>query len=169
MAGGKLEVDFKESDSRLVFSSVSDDELTGTLHLSDSASTQVHCKPVEEGLMRFGQKGPRHAAIYSKLSARTRVHPFYGIAQHEGKRWTVFGDLRSCSTLAKAIRGSELPKDASERANIALEIAFTLAYLHSVEILLKQLSDNTVLLVKEQDRLIPYLTEVEQARLVSGR
>jgi hypothetical protein len=44
----------------------------------------------------------------------------------------------------------------------------TVAYLHSVEILVKSLSDETVLLIQENNSWTPIVTGLEQARQVSA-
>ncbi|TGJ86306.1 hypothetical protein E0Z10_g2458 [Xylaria hypoxylon] len=48
---------------------------------------------------------------------------------------------------------------------IAREIALTVDYLHSVDILVKRLSDQHILLQEEHGRLIPYITNIESARM----
>ncbi|KAL8364975.1 hypothetical protein RB595_003998 [Gaeumannomyces hyphopodioides] len=164
-AAGELCVDFADGDPRLTITQASDNELSGTLTISNELKAPVVCEPVKEELMRYGEKGPRHVAIYAELSAHTGVHPFYGIAQHRGKRWCVFRDLRDSPTLAEAISSNRLPADLFERVRVAFDATSTLSYLHSVEILLKRLSDRTMLLVTEQGRVVPYLTQVESARL----
>ncbi|KAI1426561.1 kinase-like domain-containing protein [Xylaria sp. FL1777] len=161
-----LVVDFEESDERLVVDiSDSADILQGTLEGPDGAVVPVICDAVQEQLMRFGEKGPRHVLIYSRLSENTRVHPFYGIARRNGKRWTVFKDMTSCDTLSAAILHGKLPESLVERLAIAREIALTMDYLHSVDILVKRLSDQHILLEKQDGRLIPYITNIESARL----
>lgn len=166
VAAGSLQLDFKEGDPRIVIDGESEDELLGALQVPGAQSVRIVGDPVNETLMRYGEKGPRHVAIYSQLSARTRVHPFYGIAQYDGKRWAVFQDLRSSPCLADALSLERLDNILA-RVKIAFEVAATFSYLHSVEILMKRLSDRTVLLVTEDGRLVPYLTQVEHARLVS--
>ncbi|KAI1277424.1 kinase-like domain-containing protein [Xylaria sp. FL0933] len=163
---GELVVDFEESDERLkVETSESADILQGTLEGPDGAVVPVTCDAVQEQLMRFGEKGPRHVLIYSRLSENTRVHPFYGIARRNGKRWTVFKDMTSCDTLSAAILHGKLPEPFSERLAIAREIALTVDYLHSVDILVKRLSDKHILLEEQHGRLIPYITNIESARM----
>ncbi|KAI1827711.1 kinase-like domain-containing protein [Xylaria intraflava] len=161
-----LVVDFDESDDRLrVEPSDSEDILLGTLKGPDGTIVSVTCDSVKEQLMRFGEKGPRHVLIYSRLSENTRVHPFYGIARRNGKRWTVFKNMTACDTLSTAILHNKLPHSLLERLAIAREIALTLDYLHSVDILVKRLSDQHILLEEEDGRLIPYITNMESARM----
>ncbi|KAH8689275.1 hypothetical protein GQ44DRAFT_720472 [Phaeosphaeriaceae sp. PMI808] len=76
-------------------------------------------------------------------------------------------DLRKAPTLAGAIQDGKLPQSTLERLGIAHEVAKTVVYLHSVEVLVKRLSDKTVLLTSENGTFKPYLTDLENARLVN--
>jgi len=163
----QLNVDFLESDSRLSVTKENEKLLSGSLVNSDSTTTAVICEPVKEDLMMHGEKGPRHVLIYAKLSANTLVHPFYGIVQRHHQRWIVMKDLRQCPSLRNAIRGKEMPQSALERLNVACDVAKTMEYLHSVEVLVKRLSDTTILLSSENGTVIPYLTNLDRARLAS--
>jgi hypothetical protein len=49
---------------------------------------------------------------------------------------------------------------------VAFDIAHTVAYLHAADILVKNLSDVDVVLIKEKERWKPILTNVERARFV---
>jgi serine/threonine protein kinase len=152
---------------RLQVTEESDRLLSGSLADADSRITKVVCEPVKEDLMKYGEKGPRHVLIYAKLSANTLVHPFYGIAQRSNQRWIVMKDLRQCPSLRDMMRDGKVPKSVLERTSIACDIARTMEYLHSVEILVKRLSDTTILLSRENNVVIPYLTNIDRARLVS--
>jgi serine/threonine protein kinase len=163
----QLRVDFPEQDLRLQVTKESDKLLSGSLADADSKITKVVCEPVKEDLMKYGEKGPRHVLIYAKLSANTLVHPFYGIAQRSNQRWIVMKDLRQCPSLRDMMRDGKVPKSVLERISIACDIARTMEYLHSVEILVKRLSDTTILLSRENNVAIPYLTNIDRARLVS--
>ena len=161
----ELHVDFDVSDPRLDVNS-SNDFIRGKLKASEECQVDVICEPVTENLVQFGQKRPRYDIIYSRLSENTRVHPFYGIAKREKKRYAVFKDMSACSTLSHAIGNGELPTNLAARLAIAREIALTVNYLHSVQIVIKRLSDRSCLLYREGEGLIPYLTNLETARLV---
>jgi hypothetical protein len=167
-AAGELGIDFTESNEDLDVRQKSEDLLVGKLKLPGSTTTQVDvvCEPLMEDVMGYGEKGPRHILIYAKISARTLVHPFYGVAQRHNRRWAVMKDLRKCLTLADAIKTSQMPASILDRIALAHQIATTVDYLHSVEVLIKRLSDKTVLLSHNGDAITPYLTELEKARLV---
>jgi hypothetical protein len=165
----KLEIDFPKYDENLIVElDAGTNTLVGELRIHGKVeeTTNVICDLLKEELMRFGEQGPRHISIYSKISANTLVHPFYGVAEKFGKRWTVMKDLRKASTLATAIEQKLLPTSIADRIDIAQKIATTVGYLHSVEILLKYLSDTTILLVANPEGYTPYLTDLDRARMV---
>jgi len=83
---GALVVDFEESDSRLTVSpSGSGDNLRGTLEAPDGNTVPVVCEAVQESLMRYGEKGPRHVLIYSRLSENTRVLALPAEMENDGR------------------------------------------------------------------------------------
>jgi len=161
-----LKIDYRDGDHRLTISTCDDELLTGILSLEDGEDVKIAGKPVKKDLGSYGDKGPRHVKIYGKISANTSVHPFYGIAVRSGRTWALFKDFRHCPTLSKIIRQDELPQDLLVRLAIAHEIALTMDYLHSVEVLVKRLSDKNVILVLEGETWKPYLTDLQRARLV---
>lgn len=163
----KIHVDFPEDDARLSVSWTSG-SLKGKLcqRKGTGAELDVICELVDESLYDYGQ-GSRHAFIYERLTARTLVHPFYGIAQRDGKKWAVMKDLSHCDSLADAIRNGKLPKGLPERLGMVIDIVRTLEYLHSVKVVVKILSDSTVILCDDEDGFTPYLTSLDKSRLVS--
>jgi hypothetical protein len=159
---GELKVDFREGDSRLDVAKNADGTLAGTLR-----GEPVICLPVSTNQME-SRIGPRHVMIYSKISADTLVHPFRGIAERERRPWAVMKDLRQAKSLALSLQNAEF-QEIKDKLVIAFELAKTVAYLHSVEILIKNLTDRDVLLTKSEDRWKPILTNLEKARYVSQR
>ena len=138
----------------------SSDEITGTLN-----NDNIVCYPISSIQMDC-RIGHRHVTLYSKLSANTLVHPFYGIADRSGKLYAVMQDLRTSKSLGASLEDPQFT-DMRDRLRIAYDIAQTLAYLHSVEILIRSLSDKNILLVQEGSRWKPILTNLDEARLVS--
>ncbi|KAF1962378.1 kinase-like protein [Byssothecium circinans] len=169
----KLQVDFRADDNRLKLTkdSLNNALLSGELSSPESPndSVKVLCEPVNESLMKDRQKGPRHVLIYAQISANAGVQPFYGIAEHDKKRWTVMKDLRDMPTLASASKDGTWPEPLSQRLSVAYEVAKTMEYLHSVEILVKRLSDRTVVLEEVDGIITPLLTNLESARLFKER
>jgi serine/threonine protein kinase len=165
---GELGIKFSETNEDLISRQESENLLVGSLQLHDSTASQVDIvgEPLNEDLMRYGEKGPRHVLIYAEISAHTLVHPFYGVAQRHNRRWAIMKDLRKCPTLADAIKNGQMPSSIPDRIAVAHQIATTVDYLHSVEVLIKRLSDRSVLISRNGDVITPYLTELEKARLV---
>jgi Protein tyrosine and serine/threonine kinase len=151
----QLRIDFPEQDLRLQVTKESEKLLSGSFVDANSRTTKVICEPVKEDLMMYGEKGPRHVLIYAKLSANTLVHPFYGIPQSFNQRWIVMKDLRQCPSLRDMMRDSKMPESLLDRISIACEVSRTMEYLHSVEILVKRLSDTTILLSHETNAVVP--------------
>jgi hypothetical protein len=75
-------------------------------------------------------------------------------------------DLRDQPVLGDAIGRKEIPDSILGRIGIAYDIAKTVDYLHSVEVLVKRLSDRNIVLMLESGTFTPYLTNLERARLV---
>lgn len=97
------------------------------------------------------------------------VHPFYGIVSIEGFYWAVMKDFREFKSLAMALQDAEwrAAKRYRDRVRIAYLISKTVAFLHSVDLLVKRLGDVSVVMVEQGGNEVPYLTGLEQARFVS--
>ena len=164
---GNFKVNFPEGDARLIVDKITD-KLVGKLSHTDGATSELSIvgDPVLDGHPAFNQ-APRHVFIYAKLSARTLVHPFYGIAQRSGRKWAIMKDLRDCKSLEAAIFDGSIPEEVAERIEMVRHITRTVDYLHSVDILVKVLSGKNVLLHRGSNETKPYLTGLEGARLVS--
>lgn len=126
----------------------------------------VICEPVKSQLGASGEKSTRAVLIYSKISGRTLVQPFYGICEQGDHLCGVFKDLRQCPTLSDMIQKHTLPKSTIARLSVACDVARTMDYLHSVEILLKGLSDRTVVISSTGGQLTPYIINLDTAREV---
>ena len=163
---GGLRIDFRDGDDQLKIGTCIEKLLTGTLCLEDREEVKVVGRPVKKGFGSYGDKGPGYVKIYHKIAANTSVHPFYGLANSSGQIWALFKDLRSSPSLGQLIGQIDFPQDLVTRLAIAHEITLTVEYLHSVEILVKRLSDKNVILVLEADKWKPFVTDLERARLV---
>ena len=136
---------------------------------------RVICKEIKNDEIRSGRGGSRHVEIYQLISTRELVEVFYGIAELGGKRYAVMEDLRDDPTLTAAIIDSkELNRDGPlSRLRLAYEVASAVAYLHSVDIVVKNISDVNIVLKRLRlevggRRFRPCLTNLEDARTVSG-
>jgi serine/threonine protein kinase len=156
-----VKIDFQEGDQRLNIVPEGPG-FSGTFE-----GRAIVLANINEDEMKVGRSGSRHVEIYKRISVGALVQSFYGIYERNGKKYAVMEDLRNEPTLARAIEDGLLPDDATARIRIAYELANTLAYFHSVGILIKSLSDDTVVLRKLVDGTFqPCLTNLETARMV---
>jgi hypothetical protein len=160
-----IKIDFSKDDQRLNVEQNGESFLSGTLD-----NIKVICQPINTTEMKYG-KAARIAYIYSMLAGNTLVHGYYGLVERNDHIWAVMDDLRDSKNIHSLVKGMALPTDPRVRLLIAYDLAKTIAYLHSVEILVKNLSDENVLLVQEEveggTAWKPILTNLDQARLVS--
>ncbi|KAK3391180.1 kinase-like domain-containing protein [Podospora didyma] len=154
----KWRADFQSNDTRLKASQDSSGDLSGTLD-----GQRVVLYPISSN-QRDSRVGPRHVTLYSKLSANTSVHSFYGLADRNGQLYAVMQDLRTAKSLGSCLADPQF-SDARDRLRVAYDVAQTMAYLHSVEILVRSLSDQNVVLTREDREWKPVLTRLDQARL----
>lgn len=167
-----LDITFREQDSRLQVSFDDNDHLSGTL----DGFGAVICVEVNEDEMKPGHKGLRHAEIYH-ISDGTLVQSFHGFTVQQikpgGRKHRVYAvmeDMRSYPTLADMLIDQSLP-GCLDCLRILYELANTIAYFHSLEMILKIINDESVVLKRIMDangvRFQPCLTNVVQARRVS--
>lgn len=172
---GGLKITFQEQDSRLQVSLDDDGHLSGTL----DGFGAVICVEVNKDEMKPGHKGPRHAEIYQHISDGTLVQSFHGFTVQQGESgghkhrvYAVMEDMRSYPTLADMLINQSLP-DCLDFLRTLYELANTIAYFHSLEMILKIINDESVVLKRIIDanglHFQPCLTNVVQARRVSSR
>jgi len=162
-----LTIDFDEGDESLQSSgdvAAGVDSFSGTLN-----GRGVICYHIELVAGKPTKKASRHLKIYEKITDRTSVHPFYGIAKRANRYWMVMQDLSGSPTIAKFLSDETVELTYHERVKIAYEISKTIAYLHSVGIVVKTISDDNFVLVRVGDHLQPVLLNLYRARLVSRR
>lgn len=76
-----LGITFSLEDSLLSVIEVEGKNWTGSLELGDGGPMDAVGVPIQEVLVRFGKKGPRHVLIYGQLSASTLVYSFWEISE----------------------------------------------------------------------------------------
>lgn len=156
-----VKIDFPEGDERLEINP-DGPRFSGTFE-----GRAIVLADVNDDEMKIGRNGSRHVEIYRRISVGALVQSFYGICERNGKKYAVVEDLRNEPTLAAAVKSNLLPNDSPTRLRIAYDLANTIAYFHSVGILIKSLSDETVVLRRlEGGNLQPCLTNLETARMV---
>jgi len=160
-----MKINFPNDDRRLKVEQDGEGFLNGTLD-----NMKVICQPINTSEMKYG-KAARIAYIYSMLAGNTLVHGYHGLAERNDRVWAVMDDLRDSKSIHSLIKDGVLPTDPKVRLMVAYDLSKTVAYLHSVQILIKNLSDKNVLLVQEEveegTAWKPILTDLDQARLVS--
>ena len=159
-------IEFPEWDTRL---SIKRDGkgYIGTVRWRQSTD-RVVLNPIDEAVRNNGSGfGPRAVKLYSLLSsANTVVHRFDGIhVAEDGVCYAVMEDVTKAKTLGKSRRDPQFQPIAI-RLRIIYDLAKTLAYLHSVSILVRCLSDRNVKLIERNRRWKPVLMDLEEGRLV---
>jgi hypothetical protein len=163
---GDLEhVKFSEGDPRLDIPDSLDgsDQIDGTLRNVG----RVICKKIKNDDIIGGGGDFRQVEIYDLISKCTNVEAFYGIAELHGKQYAVMGDLRNDMTLEDAINLKSDRLDDLARLRLAYEVSHTIAYLHSIGIIVKNISDINVVLKNEgESGFVPLLINLTEARKV---
>jgi len=134
----------------------------------------IVCEPL---IRDFSVDVPKYIRNYQLIEfTATQVRKFHGTLERDGKKYAIMQDLSGESTMGESVgqtmSGSGILTNLSigDRLALAYEICATLAILHRAEILLKNISDQTVVLVRSEPsrKLRPVLTELENARMVTG-
>lgn len=78
-------------------------------------------------------------------------------------------ELSPYQSLEQAIQAKSLPKTLFERLKKAYDLSKTVAYLHSVQVLIKGMTDANIILRPVQGNGVePVVTNLEEAREVSS-
>lgn len=114
---------------------------------------------------------PRLLSIYAILSKSVNVHRFFGVFSDETGHYTVMEDLEgpksSFVCLQDALSYDKIAElSRTRRLRLCYEIALSVAYLHSVNIVVKVISTKSIYLREVEGELIPVLTNLEYARQV---
>ncbi|KAB8202381.1 kinase-like domain-containing protein [Aspergillus parasiticus] len=145
------------------------DGIKGFLDIPGAGDVQLY-ETVGENSAQ-GLQLPRMINIYSRISQRTAARTFWGIFEHSNKKYAVMESLEGHSRLEDALSSGDFVKvDLVGRLRFAWEICNAVAYFHSVNILLKSLSSQSVYIrptTCENDHIRPILTDVENARLIT--
>lgn len=108
--------------------------------------------------------------LYKNIQAGAYVQRLFGTARISGNHYAVFQDLNEKQTLAEACGTNTVPKDMLGRVSLAYDVAKTVAWYHRAGLLLKAVADqNIVLETLTSGKLVPFLTNLENARHVIPR
>jgi hypothetical protein len=118
--------------------------------------------------MQLSTSSQASLEIYQKIQTGAFVQRYYGIAQRESNLYAIMEYLDEEETLARTCLDNSLPAAILERVQLAYDLSKTMAWYHRAEMLLKSVSDHTIVLKKlPSGRLCPILTRLENARHVS--
>ena len=114
---------------------------------------------------------PRLLLIYGGLSRTVNIQKFYGVFHDNSTYFAVMEDLDSEDSpfvlLQNALsNGNVAQASRIQRLRLCYELALTVAYLHSVNIVVKVISESSFYVRDIGGELIPILTNLEHARLV---
>ena len=114
---------------------------------------------------------PRSLWTYSMLSQTLNVQRFFGIFRDSIGNYAVMEDLLQGEPQARPIRDAFSDDhfahmNFSQRLRLCYEITVTVAYLHSLDIIVKVISETNVFVRHLDDQYLPVLTNLEQLRKV---
>lgn len=139
------------------------DDLIGSL----PDGTRVICKNLPQDRAGIERSIPRPAMIYSRLAQGSNVQNYFGILERQGRYYAVMEDVQELPTLDRWLAEHGVP-DRLSALTVAYEISSTVAYFHSVQLLVKTISDQKIVLKTTGETTVPLFTEVERARIVSS-
>lgn len=157
----ELQTDFQAKDFTFSFESQDGLLKRGTVN----SVSQIVCYKIE--LTRSMLESLK---IYSNIQAGAYVQRLFGTVKLNENYYVVMQDLEDGKTLASACKDGGLPDTPLARVSLAYDIAKTMAWYHNAQLLLKSVSDHTIVLQElSSERLAPFLTKLQNARHVSIR
>ncbi|KAK4068917.1 hypothetical protein Trihar35433_5496 [Trichoderma harzianum] len=152
----ELHTDFQAKD--FTFSFESQDGLLK--HGTVNSASQIVCYKIE-----LTRSMPEFLKIYKNIQAGAYVQRLFGTVKLGENYYVVMQDLEDGKTLASACRDNALPDTPLARVSLAYDIAKTMAWYHNAQLLLKSVSDHTIVLQElSSGRLAPFLTKLQNAR-----
>jgi serine/threonine protein kinase len=114
---------------------------------------------------------PRILLIYAEISRSINVQKLFGVYHHQDPsslHYTVMQDLGSPFVMLRdALRDQVISKATRiQRLRICYDIAQTVAYLHSVNIIVKVISESSFYIDEADGEFVAVLTNLEHSRLV---
>ncbi|KAM0079749.1 hypothetical protein ACKRZS_008110 [Fusarium odoratissimum] len=152
----ELHTEFKEKDFIFVSESQDGNPKRGTLN----GVGQVVCYKIE-----LTRAMPEFLKIYKNIQAGAYVQRLFGTVKLKENYYVVMQDLEDGKTLASACKDGGLPDTPLARVSLAYDVAKTMAWYHNAQLLLKSVSDDTIVLQElSSGRLTPFLTKLQNAR-----
>lgn len=115
---------------------------------------------------------PRLLSIYSTLSHSVNIHQFFGVFADGTSHYAVMEDVSDSGVylLQHALSNRKIAETSRiQKLRLCYEIALVVAYLHSVNIIVKVISESSIYVREIRGELIPVISNLEQARQVSAR
>ena len=110
--------------------------------------------------------------IYSKMSDLASVQKFFGTTEISStpstkSNFAIMEDVDRYKTLKQTLEDTASTPSLATRLQIAYEPGKAVAYLHSLSLVIKVLSDSTIRMKKDDKGLVaPILTDLDQARVL---
>lgn len=156
----ELQTEFEEKDF-VSFLSESQDGMSKRGTINNIG--QVVCYKIE-----LTRSMPDFLKIYKNIQAGAYVQRLFGTVKLKENYYVVMQDLEDGQTLAAACRDGSLPSDPLSRVSLAYDVAKTMAWYHNAQLMLKSVSDDTIVLQElSSGRLAPFLIRLQNARHVS--
>ncbi|PKK52662.1 hypothetical protein CI102_5206 [Trichoderma harzianum] len=152
----ELHTEFQAKDFTFSFESHDGLLKRGTVN----SASQTVCYKIE-----LTRSMPEFLKIYKNIQAGAYVQRLFGTVKLGENYYVVMQDLEDGKTLASACRDNGLPDTPLARVSLAYDIAKTMAWYHNAQLLLKSVSDHTIVLQElSSGRLAPFLTKLQNAR-----
>ncbi|KAL7962116.1 kinase-like domain-containing protein [Trichoderma compactum] len=154
----ELHTEFQEED--FTFSFESQDGLFKRGAVNNVG--QVVCYKIE-----LTRSMPEFLKMYTHIQAGAYVQRLLGTVKINENYHVVMQDLEDGKTLASACRDGGLPNTPLARVSLAYDVAKTMAWYHNARLLLKSVSDHTIVLQElSSGRIAPFLTKFQNARYI---
>jgi hypothetical protein len=106
--------------------------------------------------------------VYQKLQSGAFIQRYYGIARSGDRLYVVMEDLDNFDTLADVYQDNSRSFSLEERLVLAQDLSRTIAWYHRGEVILKSISDGSIVLKKSpKGKYHCFLKDTEKARSVS--
>lgn len=138
-------------------------EFQGTLKNNEA----IVCIPLKT---LYRQETPRLILNYSYLSNALHVQKFFGVFQDATGKYAVMEDLKNQEhTIALQDAFQNIGFSSATLQNklrLCYEIANTVAYLHSVDMIVKVISDSSIYVRFGDNDILPVFSNLESARSI---
>jgi len=128
---------------------------------------RVVCRPLTT---LYKTQAPRMVSILASLSSALHVEEFLGLLTTSAGEYAVMEDLEAATDVLSVRDALDDDRFASatelNKLRLCYEIVNTVAYLHSLNMVVKVITDSFVFLRFKEDRLWPVFTNLECARSV---